>query len=152
MRLLVPPWAVAQFHVFPINAQGTPLEGTVLVSDDRALAFIQRHLKSVWGLELLLLFHSRPEQEWRRDALVRELRASEVVVNEALSQLKSARVVNETPERVFKYAPDNDFLRETVSEIADIYATRPVAVVKAISAAPSEKLKIFLDAFKIRDS
>jgi hypothetical protein len=122
------------------------------VTDDRALIFIQRHLKSVWALELLLLFHNNPQRDWRSDDLVRELRGSEVVVKEALGQLKIARLVQETSERSFKYAPGDSSLRHVVSEIAKIYSTRPVTVIKAISGSPSEKLKIFSDAFKIRDT
>jgi hypothetical protein len=122
------------------------------VTDDTALAFIQRHLKSVWALELLLLFHNNPEREWRRDELVRELRGSEAVVNEALIQLKGASLAAETSERMFRYEPASPSLRETVSAIAEIYSTRPMAVIKAISASPSDKLQIFSDAFKIRDT
>lgn len=115
------------------------MEGTGLVTDDKAIAFIHLHLKSVWGLELLLLFHHHPERDWRRDALVRELRGSEAVVNEALSQLKSAGLVRETPERTFTYAPDAP--REIVSKIAQIYSTRPVAVIKAISGSSSRSTR-----------
>lgn len=122
------------------------------MTDDRALAFIQRHLKSVWALELLLLFHDHPEREWRRDALVRELRGSDAVVNEALNQLRAASLLAETPERLFKYHPADQELGNIVADVAQIYSTRPVAVIKAISGSPSEKLKIFSDAFKIRDT
>jgi hypothetical protein len=122
------------------------------LTDDRALAFIQGHLKSVWALELLLLFHNNPDREWHRNALVRELRGSEVVVNEALSQLKGAGLVGETPDRMFKYEPADATIRGIVPEIAKIYSVRPVSVIKAISGAPSDKLKIFSDAFKIRDT
>lgn len=122
------------------------------MTDDRALAFIQRHLKSVWALELLLFFYNNPQRDWRSDALVRELRGSEVVVKEALIQLKAARLVDETSERTFRYAPRDSSLDEVVSGIAKIYSTRPVTVIKAISGSPSEKLKIFSDAFKIRDT
>ena len=108
------------------------------MTDDRVIVFIQRHLKSVWALELLLLFHGNPERKWRRDALVRELRGSEVVVNEALGQLKSASLVSETPERAFRYDPADSALGEIVAKIADIYSTRPVAVIKAISDSPSD--------------
>jgi hypothetical protein len=126
--------------------------GIAVVTDDRALAFIQRHLKSVWALELLLFFYNNPQRDWPSDALVRELRGSEVVVKEALIQLKAARLVDETSERTFRYAPRDSSLGEVVSEVAGMYSTRPVAVIKAISGSPSEKLKTFSDAFKIRNT
>jgi hypothetical protein len=53
---------------------------------------------------------------------------------------------------MFRYEPASPSLRETVSAIAEIYSTRPMAVIKAISASPSDKLQIFSDAFKIRDT
>jgi hypothetical protein len=147
------PRRVAHGSLFPDKPHSTGRrEGTDLVTDDQALAFIHLHLKSVWGLELLLLFHNNPEREWRRDALVRELRGSEAVVNEALSQLKNAGVVIETSERLFRFASEDPSLRGMVAKIAEVYSTHPVAVIKAISGSPSDKLKIFSDAFKIRDT
>jgi hypothetical protein len=142
---------VARRNAFPDKGGHIDVGGCT-VADDRALAFIQRHLKSVWALELLLLFHNHPEREWRRDSLVRELRGSEVVVNEALAQLRGANLLAETPERLFKYEPSDSTARAIVAEIAQIYSTRPVAVIKAISGSPSDKLRIFSDAFKIRGS
>src|SRR3546814_10483475 len=41
-------------------------------------------------------------------------------------------------------------LDRIVRELEQAYAERPTAVVKAIMAAPSEKLQIFADAFRIK--
>jgi hypothetical protein len=120
--------------------------------EDRALAFIQRHLKSVWALELLLHFHNHPDRDWTKGRLIRELRASEAVVNEALAQLRSAGLISETSDRAFRYAPADRGIDELVATISAVYSARPVSVIKAISLSPSDKLKVLSDAFKIKDT
>jgi hypothetical protein len=50
----------------------------------------------------------------------------------------------------FRYAPASAELDRIVGELEKVYAERPTTVVKAIMAAPSEKLQIFADAFRIK--
>ena len=123
------------------------------MKEEATFLFIQDALKSVWALELLLLLHRDRERGWRSDQLVRELRGSEVVVSEALAGLRAAGLTAETASKTFKYGPSpGDELDQQVNALAEIYATRPMAVIKAITGSPNEKLRIFSDAFKLRDS
>ncbi len=121
------------------------------MTEEETFLFIRDRLKSVWALELLMLFHRLAERDWTRDELVRELRGSQRVVQDALESLKAAAVVSETAQQRYRFTPATEELRSMVSAVADLYATRPIAVIKAISASPNEKLQIFSDAFKIRD-
>lgn len=122
------------------------------MKEEATLLFIQDSLKSVWALEMLLLLHRDRDRGWRSDQLVRELRGSEVVVSEAIASLRTGGLIVETPNKTYKYGPSPDDALDTqVNAVATIYATHPMTVIKAITGSPNEKLRIFSDAFKLRD-
>jgi hypothetical protein len=120
------------------------------VSDERTFAFIRTALKSVWDLELLLLLHRDTETAWTREKIVRDLRGSDGVVSVALQSLRAARLIGEVAPNTYRYEPANDELRGLVNSISQIYADRPMAVIKAITEGPNDKLRAFSDAFKLR--
>jgi hypothetical protein len=41
--------------------------------------------------------------------------------------------------------------RRFISEAQSLYRAKPLAVINAIAAAPNEKLRIFADAFRLKD-
>jgi hypothetical protein len=120
------------------------------VSEEDVYHFIRDSIGSVWALELLLLLRRSNETLWLPDELVRELRSSDTVVAEALGRLAASGLVAETDGR-FAYRPASGSLSAMVEELQRIYATKPVTVIKAIMAAPNEKLRIFSDAFRLKD-
>ena len=111
--------------------------------------FIQSSIKSVWAAETLLLLRRRSDRSWTADELIRELRSSRSVVAENLATFLQAGLATEE-EGQFRYAPASAELDRIVHELEMAYAERPTAVVKAIMAAPSDKLQIFADAFRIK--
>jgi hypothetical protein len=121
------------------------------VSDERTFAFIRTALKSVWDLELLLLLHRSGDARWTPGEIVRELRGSESVVSIALQSLKAARLIGEVSPNTYSYEPATDELHYLVNSVSQIYSDRPMAVIKAITEAPNDKLRAFSDAFKLRD-
>jgi biotin operon repressor len=121
------------------------------VSEEETLLFIQSKLSSVWALELLLLLSRSAPRNWSRPELIHELRGSESVVSAAIQSLhKIGLVVEDQPDR-FIYRPANGFLGDIVASIDQIYTTHPITVIKAITGSPKDKLKLFSDAFKLRD-
>jgi hypothetical protein len=120
------------------------------VSDERTFAFVRSVLKSVWDLELLLLLHRSGDAIWTSEAIVRELRGSEGVVSIAIESLKGARLIGTVSPNTYRYEPATDELHYFVTSISRIYADRPMAVIKAITEAPNDKLRAFSDAFKLR--
>ena len=121
------------------------------MTEDEILSFVQRSVRSVWALELLLLLRRERGQAWRLEDLVRELRSSDAAVDGALESLHSAGYVTTDPGELFRYAPASPHLDEMAERIEAVYAAKPMAVAKAIMSAPNDKLRIFADAFKLKD-
>jgi hypothetical protein len=121
-----------------------------VVTDDEIYLFIQQSIGSVWALEVLLLLRRTAPRTWAEGELVRELRSSDTIVHEALARFSTLGLVVETGGQ-HEYRPATAELATLVDEIARIYAARPVSVVKAIMSAPNEKLRIFSDAFRLKD-
>jgi DNA-binding IclR family transcriptional regulator len=100
---------------------------------------------------MLLLFRRERQRAWDAGDLVRELRSSDSAVAEALSGLRHAGFVTATPDGRYRYAAASPELDDIAAQIGTLYGERPLAMAKAIMSAPNEKLRIFSDAFKLKD-
>lgn len=112
--------------------------------------FLRDSIRSVWELELLLLFHRTRQRLWTAEDLVRDLRASVLIVTDALKALQNAGLVNKNANEQYQYWPISPELDQLVVEVAAAYASSPVAVTEAILSAPSSSIRIFAAAFKIK--
>ena len=121
------------------------------MTEDEVLAFVSGTVASLWALELLLLIHRQPERGWQIGELVRELRASTQVVRQALGTLAARGLVAPDDAGLFCYRPASPQLESFVLEAGKLYAAKPLAVINAIAAAPNEKLRIFADAFRLKE-
>lgn len=121
------------------------------MTEDEALAYAAASIRSVWSLEMLLTLKRAPDRAWSVDALIRELRSSLAVVNESLSNLRNAGLIAEDGQAGYRYNPASPELDELATALEKIYGIKPMAVIKAIVSGPSDKLRIFSDAFKFKD-
>lgn len=121
------------------------------MTDDDLIAFIGTSISSVWALELLLLLKREPGRSWDAETLIRELRSSPVVIEDALKGLQGAGLVMQDDATTFRYQAASARLDALVSEIEKAYAAKPMTVIKAVVAAPTDKLRAFSDAFKLKD-
>jgi hypothetical protein len=121
------------------------------VTEDDLLSFVTATIRSVWALELLLLLKRDPARSWDSESLIRELRSSHVVTADALKSLAGAGLVMEESDATYRYAAASPMLDQLASELEQIYATKPTAVIKAIVATPTDKLRAFSDAFRLKD-
>ena len=121
------------------------------MTDSKVIAFIHATLRSVWALELLLLLKRDPSRFWPEADLIRELRGSQVAVRTALAELGTAGLVVQE-NGGSRYQPAASALDEAVQALEALYLARPMAVMRAVTSAPNQKLRIFSDAFKWRDS
>jgi hypothetical protein len=121
------------------------------VTEDDALAFATASIRSVWALEMLLVLKRDPARQWNVDALIRELRSSLAVVNEALANLRAAGLVAEDDPAAYRYGAASAELDQLASALEQIYAVKPTAVIRAIVSGPSDKLRKFSDAFRFKD-
>jgi predicted transcriptional regulator len=109
------------------------------------------HLGSVYALELFLMMKRVREKSWSVDELVRELRSSGTAVTDALNRLVGVGFVVENPPGNYAFAPKSPELERLAAKIEMIYTNKPISVIKAIVAAPTEKLRLFSDAFKLKE-
>jgi hypothetical protein len=121
------------------------------VTETELLGFVSASFHSVWSLELLLFLYRRRDQPWRVEDLIRELRASKLVVTDGLNSLIAVGLVGSNPAGEFQFAPLNPALDRFVAVLADFYRDRPVAVTRAIFQSPRvDRLKTLADAFRLK--
>ncbi|HEY3777545.1 MAG TPA: hypothetical protein VGL35_05765 [Rhizomicrobium sp.] len=126
-------------------------ESAAPVTEEDVLAFVRAGIGSVWELELLLLLYRSSERRWSALEIERELRASPTVVGSALRHLRAAEVTAEPERDRFQYAAGSPRTDRIVRAIDHAYRTNPISVIKTILGAPDATLKIFSDAFRLKD-
>ena len=87
---------------------------------------------------------------WTVDELTAELRSSPSLVAGILVTLTNAGLIQEEAEGLYQYRPVTPELDDTVRQLDEINAERPLALIKEIISAPNDKLTSFVDAFKLR--
>jgi len=120
----------------------------VTSSDEDILQFIRSSFRSVWALELLLVL-KRERRPWSSSELVATMRASDLVVSNALDSLLAAGLASLEGEGA-RYMPVNQQVMDYVERTEKLYATRPDAVRRAIVSASASGLAAFADAFRLR--
>ena len=110
--------------------------------------FIQSSFRSVWSLELLLLL-KRDRAPATQDAIVGAMRASQLVVSQALESLVAAGLVSVSEGGEALYAPSSDDVAKLIEEREAVFAKRPDTVRRLIVAASSPGLTAFADAFRL---
>lgn len=117
---------------------------------DHLSAFVRTTIKSVWALDLLVLLRNTPAQSWTVVALNDRLRASTSLVDEILSSFTRQGLVVTEPGGTYRYAPANAEIEAMAAELTRLYGERPVSVIKGIMSAPNDKLRSFVDAFRLK--
>ena len=120
------------------------------MTEEEIYAFVRDSIGSVWALELLLLLRRGDDRVWSSAELVRELRSSDTAVADCLTRLVSMRIVTST-DAGYRYQPSSSQTAYAIDELQKLYAAKPISVMKAIMTAPNEKLRIFSNAFRLKD-
>jgi uncharacterized membrane protein len=116
--------------------------------DEDLLLFVTSSFPSIWALELLLVL--KRDARWRsREELVGALRASDLVVSNALDSLVAAGLASVGPEGAI-YMPASDAVAAYVERTEVLYAVRPDSVRRAIVRAAGRSANAFSDAFRLR--
>ncbi len=121
------------------------------MKEEDVLAFVSASVKSLWALELLLTMRRHRPRAWETPELVKELRASTVVIREALASLTGVGLVATDDNGLHCYRPATEQLDGFVEGTESLYGVKPLAVINAIATAPNEKLRIFADAFRLKE-
>jgi len=112
--------------------------------------FIAATFPSVWTLEVLCHLRARREQAFDREALVGELRASGLVIDQSLNRLSAAGLVLVDESGAARFAPADARLDALSGEAEEFYAKSPDAVRRLIVAAANPGVAAFADAFKLK--
>lgn len=112
-------------------------------------AFIKTTVRSIWGLEALLLLRAASQQEWSPESLSAALRGAVPLMQGILDGFARAHIVRRKDDGTYHYAPSAE-TAALIDELASLHAEFPVAVAKAIVLAPNDKVQTFVDAFKLK--
>jgi hypothetical protein len=125
----------------------------------RVKQLITEHVDSVMQLEVLLLLAGQggqPARGWTPAELAQQMRVDAAWVDTTLRGLAATGLAAMTDTGAgaaaaqFSYAPRTPELAATVKELAEAYADRRVTVIGLIFAKPTDKLRTFADAFRLR--
>ena len=119
-----------------------------MTSNDDLSRFIGSSFPSVWTLELLLLL-KQDRRSWPQDELIGALRASELVVSQALDSLVAAGLASVSEEGA-EYMPVSDSVAKLVDQAETLYALKPDKVRRMIVTSSAGGITAFADAFKLR--
>lgn len=117
-------------------------------SDEELTRFITSSFPSVWALEALLVL-KRADHRLSSQELIARLRASELVIKQALHRLVAAGLVSIDEEGYATYVPSDQNSR-LVEATDDLYGRRPDAVRRMIVTSNTTGLTAFADAFRLR--
>ena len=120
------------------------------ITEETVLSFVRGSIKSAWTLELLLLLHRNRERTWELESLVRELRGSVVLVTENLKALGDAGLILLSENETYLYKPKSRELDDLVSALVELYALKPITVLRTIFTSPSDKIRSLSDAFLLK--
>ncbi len=121
------------------------------ISDD-ARRLIADRISSAEMLEILLMLVGAPERAWTADEVSRQvftvpaaaIASLEALVGQGLAASDGAG--NPT----YRFAPATPQLARQVAALAAAYRESRVAVIQLVFARPSDPLRSFADAFRVR--
>ena len=119
-----------------------------MTSNDDLTRFIVSSFPSVWTLEILLLL-KRDRRPWTRADLIGTLRASDLVVSQALESLLAGGLASES-DRGAEYLPISDAVADCVDKVEELYAMKPDKVRRMIVTSSASGITAFADAFRLR--
>jgi hypothetical protein len=112
--------------------------------------FLAAHVRSLEQLEILLLLAASPERVWTADSVNAVVRSSAASAAERLAELRALGLLAVDDSKAYRYAPPNRDVSAAVEELAHFYKERRVKIVEMIYAPPSDPVRGFADAFKLK--
>ncbi|HVM16978.1 MAG TPA: hypothetical protein VM290_05315 [Gaiellaceae bacterium] len=113
---------------------------------------VAEHIHSVEQLEVLLLLRRTAGRSWTAGEVSDELVTQRDSVAERLEDLAARGFLSREDggEPRYAYAPGDAARDRDVDALADCYARRRVSVITLIFSKPSDTIRSFSDAFRLR--
>ncbi len=121
---------------------------------DHVARFIQDHIDSVELIDVLLLLKGDGSAAWSAEEVSRRLYTSPASAANRLEALRASSIAAATDEpsrRTYRYQPASSELARAVDDLEREYGSRRTRVINLIFSKPSDKVRTFADAFKIRE-
>jgi hypothetical protein len=107
-------------------------------------------IDSVAQLEVLLQLHRSAPDEWSARSLADELRIEAAWAAEQLELLSERGLLARVAAGVYRFQPADPEVAKDVDALAGQYADRRVAVIALLYSKPTDHIRVFADAFRIR--
>jgi hypothetical protein len=117
---------------------------------EQAERFIRRHIRSMSALELLLHLRANADESWTPSRLAQTLRGNTAAMVGMLDDFAGHGLAVKQDGDAFRYAGGDAGNDAALAEIEEMLKTQPFALMEMILNAPSENLKSFSDAFRLR--
>jgi predicted transcriptional regulator len=101
-------------------------------------------------LEVLFLFLKNIETNWSVPQISKELRSSDASAAKQIILLVRSGFIKAVDDEHYVYSPNTEKLRDSIEKLYEVFQVKQVAVISFIYDKPTDKLKGFADAFKIR--
>jgi hypothetical protein len=111
--------------------------------------FIAGHIESVGQLEVLLLLRAAADKEWTTDEVARAVVTQPASAAGWLEQLRADGLLGRDDGR-YRYTPPSAEVERAIDDLAESYAKYRVAVIGLIFSKPSEQVRDFPEAFRLR--
>ncbi len=111
---------------------------------------LTNHIDSVGQLEVLLIFFNNPDKNWSPVSISQELRTNVTSAANQMAKLAANGFIKNVSGDLYIYDPTTEELRMKVDHLHLAYKEMSVAVISFIYEKPSDKLKGFADAFKLK--
>jgi hypothetical protein len=111
--------------------------------------FIATDIDSVEQLEVLLLLRAAPDKHWTAKEVARALVSREDSAAHWLARMTERGLLTQLDNR-YRYAARKPEPGRTIDALAESFAKYRVTVVALIFSKPSERVRLFSDAFRIR--
>jgi len=115
---------------------------------DRVRVLLSRNLPSVDHVTVLVALHDSSGQAHSAESMSRIARVSQLQAAIVLDQLKTAGFASQSASGYTYEIQRHD--PQVVDELAHMYNTRPVTLIRAIYDRPATPVRSFADAFRIR--
>ena len=111
-------------------------------------SLIVHHMPSMDHVAVLLALRAEPEVSLPPADVARRTRLDRDVINKVVRDLATSSLVQRDGDG-FRYAPPAELL-PTIEQLAHMYRTKPVTLVRALYDRPARAAQSFADAFRLR--
>lgn len=135
-----PPVGLSSIHVS---------EGDIGPVPDSVENFIRKNINSVEQLEVLILLRRQPDREWSPREVAQEMRSTTSAIELRLEDLVNRRLAKRSESGTYSFAAPAK-VATVIDETAGQYSARRTTIIQMIFSAPSDSVRSFADAFRLR--